>query len=156
MRLYPSKNITEEQRIFNHRLSRTRRVVEKRFGIFSSRWRIFRGPIIGAPEKAVVITKAACCLYNYLQLQSKLLQPHERCYCPPHYIDVEDQRGNVIPGRWRFTAETASSIGLQDLGRSGTSTHFRDEKGFIRKQFTSYFMSVAGQLPRQFSVIHRT
>ena len=129
MRLYPGKNITEEQRILNYRLSRVRRAIENSFGIFSSRWRVFRGPIIigpiiiGAPEKTAVITKAPCYLHNYLQLQNKLLLPRERYYCPPHCIDVEDQPGNVIPGRWRFTAETVSSSGLQDLGRSGTNTH---------------------------------
>ena len=69
MRPYPGKNITEEQRIFNYRLSRARRVIEKRFGIFSSCWRIFRRPIVGLLEKVVVfITKATCCLHNYLQL----------------------------------------------------------------------------------------
>ena len=155
MRPYPGKNITKEQKIFNYRLSRARRVVENSFGIFSSRWRIFRKPIIIPSEKAVVITKAACCLHNYLQLQNKLLPPQERLYCPPHYIDSEDQRGNVIPGRWRSTAEITSSSGLQDLGCTGTDTH-SPEVAFIRKQFTSYFTSIAGQLPWQFSVIHHT
>ena len=99
MRPYSGKNINEEQRIFNHRLSRARRVIKNTFGSFSSRWRIFRGPIIGPLEKAVVINKTACCLHNHLQLPNKLLLPQERYYCSPHYINGEDQRGNDIPGR---------------------------------------------------------
>ena len=125
MRSYPGKKITEERRIFNYQQRGARRVTENRFGIFSSRWRIFR-TIIGSPKKAVVITKAACCLHNHLQLQNKLLLSQGRYYGPPHYIDGEDQRGNVIPGRWRFTAEIASSSGLQDFGRPVINTHSRE------------------------------
>ena len=136
MRPYSGKNINEEQRIFNHRLSRARRVIKNTFGSFSSRWRIFRGPIIGPLEKAVVINKAACCLHNHLQLPNKLLLSQERYYCSPHYINGEDQRGNDIPGRWRFTVETASSSGLQDFGRTGTNTHEKQRLSASNSQIT--------------------
>ena len=79
IRSYPGKNLPENKRIFNYRLSRTKRVIENTFGILSSRWRIFKRPIIGTPEKAALVTKAACCLHNFLQMKNRSLQPqHHR------------------------------------------------------------------------------
>ena len=41
MRPYPGRGCTDEQRVFNYRLSRARRCVESAFGVLATRWRVF-------------------------------------------------------------------------------------------------------------------
>lgn len=62
LRPYPGRYLPE---IFNYRLSWARRVTENTFGIM---FRIFRRAIVANPGKVTKITKAACCLHNYLKI----------------------------------------------------------------------------------------
>lgn len=66
MRPYPGKNTDTEQRIFNYRLSRARRVVENAFGILSNRFRIDHTTITGGVQLADRIVKATVVLHNFL------------------------------------------------------------------------------------------
>ena len=49
MKPYPSQNLPTDQRVFNYRLSHTRRIIENVFGICASRFRVLRRPIIASP-----------------------------------------------------------------------------------------------------------
>ena len=106
LRPYTGSLLPEGKQIFNYRLSRARRVIENTFGKFH----IFRQEIIAKPEKMTKITKAACCLHSYLRIAENTSPPSRRSYCPPGYIDCEDDRGNVT-GRLEifgsFTCSTA-------------------------------------------------
>ena len=60
------KPIPREKRIFNYRLSCTRRIVENAFGILVNRFTVFMTPIGLAPEKVETIVLACCSLHNFL------------------------------------------------------------------------------------------
>lgn len=89
---YPHRNLTFEQRIFNYRFSRARRVVENAFGILANRFRVFLTTIILEPDKVQKIVLATCCLHNFL-LDTQSM--------PSGLVDQEDGDHNLIPGAWR-------------------------------------------------------
>lgn len=67
MRLYARRNLLgDEQKVFNYRLSRTRRIVENAFGSLASRWRILLKPLNVKLETAEAIIQALTCLHNYI------------------------------------------------------------------------------------------
>ncbi|PIO30298.1 hypothetical protein AB205_0055440 [Aquarana catesbeiana] len=70
MRPFPMRTLTPEQRVFNYRLARARRVVENTFGIMASRFRLFLTPIHMAEYKLNHIILAYCVLHNFLRQHS--------------------------------------------------------------------------------------
>ncbi|KAK5648168.1 hypothetical protein RI129_003060 [Pyrocoelia pectoralis] len=69
---YPFRNMTRNQRIFNYRLSRVRRIVENTFGILANRFRILLHVNALEPQKVCIIVQAACALHNFLRKESSL------------------------------------------------------------------------------------
>lgn len=67
MRAFPGKNLTDEQRIFNYRLSRARRISENVFGILVQKFRIFMRPLQGNSENITRIVLTPCILYNFIR-----------------------------------------------------------------------------------------
>ena len=55
---YPNENLPIDQRILNYRLSRPKRVVENTSGIATSRFTVFRIPLIAKTE---IDNKIRCC-----------------------------------------------------------------------------------------------
>nr|CAI5861402.1 unnamed protein product [Callosobruchus analis] len=82
-----------QERIFNYRLSRARRVVENVFGILSSIFRIFKKPIVLEPLRVTEITMTCVLLHNLLR---KSRTSRSR-YMPPESLDSEVE-GLLIPG----------------------------------------------------------
>ena len=132
MKPYPNQFLPIDQRIFNYRLSRARRVVENAFGIATTRFRIFRRPIIAAVEKVVAVTKAVVALHNYLLSVSNAEGAYQ--YCPRGYADGESRQG-VIEGEWR--AEAAHNGGLLDIPKFG-SNNYSLAAGLVRDQYKEY------------------
>lgn len=96
MKPYAFRNLHGEQRIFNYRLSRARRIIENAFGLASARFRLLRRPIELEPEKEITIVSAVCVLHNFLMTRAKKL------YAPYGSFDVKDHENSTIqPGEWR-------------------------------------------------------
>lgn len=140
-RPFPGRNILENQRIFNYRLSRARKVIENTFGILTARWGIFNHSKNASVKTAEAITKAAVCLHNFLRLTNSAV------YCPNGFVDSEDASGKIKQGEWRGIVSRSGSA-MTDIaplqGRRNTNNAVQ-----VRNGLMNYFISYAGSLPWQ-------
>lgn len=91
---------TREDKIFNYRLSRAKRIVENAFGILVTRFRVLLITIDMAPRKVDGITLAPCTWHNWIRKTSYMDITH---IC----VDFEDAwQRVVIPGAWRTQLRT--------------------------------------------------
>lgn len=131
----PGQNVPPEQRIFNYRLSRARRVSENDFGILAAKFRVFQSPINSKPANIKKIIFASVALHNFLRANCKTYVNFEQ-------LRREDtDRSNIIPGVWEGAPSGFQSI--QGVGRG----HSNDAKK-VRDNLNDYFMS-NGNVPWQ-------
>jgi hypothetical protein len=71
MKAYKTYNrpLTQEERIFNYRLSRARRTIENVFGILVSRFRFLDRKLAVKFGTVNKLVSAACALHNWLVIQ---------------------------------------------------------------------------------------
>lgn len=127
MKPYPGIDLTDEQRIFNYRLCRARRVSENAFGILAAKFRVFQLPINSKPDFVNKIIFAAVVLHNFLRANCKAPLPSE-------IMGKEDiENGIIIPARLH---EVAGLERLQALARGHS-----DEAKTVRNNLKNYFMT---------------
>lgn len=129
---YPrSAPLSLQQRVFNYRLSRARRISENAFGILVERFRIFEKPIPMKVETTECIIKATCALHNWLRKTTS------RTYFPTGCVDIEDiENGTIIPGEWR----KHKSDGITPLGHVGSNNYSRNaanKRDFYAEKFVA-------------------
>lgn len=144
---YPREILFRNERIYNYRCSRARRIIENCFGILASRFRILRRPIVAKVETVVDITKAVVALHNYLMSFQDVGTTSNR-YCPPGYTDVETMQGSR-PGDWR--KEVRGDSGLFPISRQGSNNYSKNAKE-VRDQFRDFFVSPVGQVSWQWEM----
>nr|CAI5826511.1 unnamed protein product [Callosobruchus analis] len=126
-----------DERVFNYRLSRARRIVENVFGILASVFRVFKAPMLLQPDKVSKIAIVCALLHNFLR-RSK---DSSATYTPPGFIDTEKDC-TIIPGTWRSDVENMTSfLPLKKIPRKSGR-----EAQEIRKLFCRYFQTT-GKLP---------
>lgn len=116
-------DFTNDQRIFNYRLSRARRTVENAFGILTMRWGCLRSEFLCGPDKVKIIVAACCALHNFLL---------NRNVSYAKAADRYEKDGRVIEGEWR-TMQQMDQINGQRRGRP------QESGSFIRGKLTEYF-----------------
>ena len=148
MRPYPGK-LTEEQRIFNYRLSRARRVIENyTFGILVARWRIFNTPINATIENAESYVLATMALHSYLRLTDNAF------YTPQDFVDSESSDGKIKMGEWRqIVRETGN--GFRTINNVRGSRH-QENAMQMREALQNYVNSNNGSVEWQWEHVRRT
>jgi len=110
----------KEEKIFNYRLSRARRVVENTFGILVSRSLIFEKKVACKLSTVDKIVKACCALHNWL-CKSDL-----KTYLTLGSVDEERiDIGEFVPGRWRSEVTQMRTIARPVSGYK-LAREFRD------------------------------
>ena len=140
MRPYPGRGLTHDERIFNYRLSRARRIVENAFGILAVKWRIYHRTMEQTPETVDETVKATCVLHNFLRL--KVLESGD------HDEDLEMIENT---NRRRNDGDTNDTNALLQLHKTKGGSSSR-EAFHIRDLFRDYFVTQIGSVPWQETV----
>ena len=152
MKPFPREILRIQERIYNYRLSRARRIIENTFGILAARFRIFRRTIIAREDVVINVTKATVSLHNFL-MKGRTFGPNNYSYCPSSFVDRETPNG-IQGGGWRH--EVYNYEGLAPLTRSvGSNNYSRDAK-HVRERFKDFFNSPQGQVPWQYQMVTST
>lgn len=122
---FPFNNINREQRVFNYRLSRARRVVENAFGILSSRFRVLRTTLKLNLENVDAVVLACCALHNFLRNRT----PNYISHCN---MDTDNRDG---------TNDSLISLEHSSFENQQISQPIEDGK-IIRNKFAVYFNTV--------------
>ena len=135
MKPLPRRGLSHEERIYNYRISRARRVVENAFGIMSSKWRALMHALPLFPEKIPVIVTACCILHNLL-LKNRLREN-------PNLADRENADHEVMGGEWRNEDGNMESL-RPAYGNVATQVAKRQ-----RQYLVDYVNSEEGSVPWQ-------
>ncbi|GFW95272.1 nuclease harbi1-like protein [Trichonephila clavipes] len=77
MKPFSKHGLSDEEKIFNYRTSRARRVSENAFGILAWRFRVFSKAIELKPDTIDRVILAACSLHNWLRKTSQATICHK-------------------------------------------------------------------------------
>ena len=128
MKPFPHRTALGDEKVFNYRLSRARRIVENAFCLLCARFRILLRTIELDVANVMQVVRACVALHNFL------LSKKDKNYLQHDSMDQEDELGNVTPGRWRNAIEDVCNI-RNDPGMRPSTAHARE----IRDDIKDYF-----------------
>lgn len=131
----PQSSNNYQKRIYNYRLSRTRRVIENVFGVISQRFRVLSKVMTVSPETAKLVVGAVCVLHNLLN------QRNQRKYHLENI--VEESETEVSDTESYGTEDEYSEIETEDsdTGSYGTENGCSETENeqVTQEQFVRYF-----------------
>ncbi len=134
MKPFSRRNLAVEERIFNYRLSRARRIVENAFGILGNRFQCLLGPMRQDSHVVEEIVMACCTMHNIMRMRYPGGQNA--------LLDQDDGNHDVVPGGWR------EQINMQDMNQvvGGNSSAQAKRQRLLLKHYVN---SEAGSVPWQ-------
>ena len=131
--------MTDDERIFNYRLSRARCVVENVFGILANRFQVLLTTMNHALSTVRLIVTVCMCLHNLMRMRYPSLQNHQ--------LDHEDANCNHVPGRWRQGQNLQDTINIR--GPNIDNRTGKHQRNLLRH----WCNSVASSVPLQDDMI---
>ena len=130
MRPFPSQ-LNEDGKVFNHRQSRGRRVIENTFRISRARWRILGRTIKATVKNVKRYLLVIMALHNYLR------RTENASYCPTESFDFKNSSGIDKPGEWRSVVVKVvwCSRELPNVGGSKSRQDLLDFRSGIKDCF---------------------
>ena len=125
MKPYPFQNRTFEEKVFDYRFSRARRIIENSFGIATARFRIFRRTINAKVSTVRSVRKAIVRLHNFLL---------EKIHKGDNQYILYRQRGKLSCSSWGL------ATGTKDVRRIGSNNYSKTAK-VIGDKFKDYFVN---------------
>ena len=137
MKPIPGKVLSREERIYNYRISRGRRVVENAFGVLAHIFQILLKPIAQDVDTAQLIVMCCVVLHNLMRIRYPTSQNKA--------LDKFGPNGNVSPGEWR------KQVNWSDKQKLKAEKGNRDlkEAKIQRLTLVKYFNSSVGSVPWQ-------
>lgn len=129
MKPFPHRSALGDEKIFNYRLSRARRIVENSFGLLCAKFRVLLRTLELDVSNAMQVVRACLALHNFLVTRN------DKFYSPPGFIDTEDESGNVIPGKWRDYVDDDVCTLRPDPSTRPSTARARDVRDNLKEYF---------------------
>jgi len=134
MKPYSRKNLHHDERIFNYRLSRARRVVENAFGIMANRFGVLLTTIKLEKDTVEEVVMACCTLHNIMRIRYPQAQNA--------LLDTENEDHEIIPGAWREDVNWTES---ENIRGPYATVEAKQQRIYLKH----YCNSEAGSVPWQ-------
>lgn len=143
MRPYARRNLIDnQQRIFNYRLSRARRIIENAFGILVARWQILQKSLCFKLSSAEAIVQATYCLHNFIISTNN----SNNRYIQEDFVDREGPNGELIEGNWRsLVTQNPAIIRTGRVGANIGSISAMKQRDTLAQYFISDQGSISWQ-----------
>ena len=141
MKPFSQRYLDREERIFNYRLSRGRRVVENAFGILANRFRCLLGTLETAPDACIDIVKACICMHNIMRIRYPGMQKPD--------ITAAEKYDLEHPNAWKDAAMR------EEVRQAGRGPRQTAEGKMKRVYLKNYVVSPAGSVPWQDEAIDK-
>ena len=135
MKPYGRRGMSRDERIFDYRLSRGRRVVENAFGILANRFRCLLGTLEQTPNNVRDIAEGAVVLHNLLRMRQAGAGQD---------VDIDDENYNVLPGAWREQVDWVD-VTQPTAARNSATTEAKHQRTLLKDFFNSPQGAVAWQ-----------